>query len=426
MDPIYPFLSRVRIMKEIYLTVLLFCSSFAYSQSAINILDLYHESFPEKSARIVTTKARIGDYIFHANVGGISFQEIASPAEEIKNENISLDFLDNRLIIQIEEKPFYPNLPFWQLAPIVDFADSPYTVAVSQLGDTARNQGAKCRFHPAFLANLLGLRLFQANLLNLIDILWDIPIDARRHYILAPSEMRFVPSMDSILHRTIYEKLANGEDFTSFVLTDKDVNFVFEINESELKLSGLPYYYFTKTELDMANIQQLRKQMIECYNDIETNSKILLKEKYTPDLNPRTHLGDLLSVLRDYKQERIFNPYTMQYLERALHTLDSLNDLTNADIGIQFQVLDNYSESFKSNWDLLKKYNPLVYSAVENTAQWSAFFRYVRKMNPENWSLFVEKVKTDGKPDAPPVQTPTSSDINYFRYFDEKEKINRF
>lgn len=411
-------------MKLIYLTILLFCSSLVYSQSAINILDLYHETFPEKTARIVTTSARIGDYVYHENVGGISFQAVASPSVNLKNEKISLDFANNRLKVNIGTKSFYPDLPLWQLAPIVKFVDSPYDVAFSYLGDTIGNKEAQYKFHPAFLDNLSGLRLFQAGLLNMTDILWDLPIDAQRRYILAPSEQPFMPVRDSILHRKIYEKLVAG-NITSYVLTDKDVNFVFDADDSGLKLSGRPYYYFTKTDLNMANIQQIRDQLITCYDDINIYAKILLKDEYTPALNPQTNLKDLLSALNKIKQEKIFNPYSMHSIETALSKLDSLNDLTDAQIGIRFNVEDAYTQSFKSYWDLLKKFNPLVYSSVETTAQWSAFFRYVRGVNPENWSVFVEKIKNNSIGDAPAVRTPTSSEINYFRYFEEREKNKR-
>jgi len=325
------------------------------------------------------------------------------------------------LIVTIGTRTLYPALPFWQLAPIVNFANSPYTVAVSQLGDTIGNREAECKFHPAFLNNLLGLRLFQADFLNMTDILWDIPVDAQRRYILASSEQGFTPVRDSIIHRKIYEKLVNGA-FTSFVLTDKDVNIVFEIDESGLKFSGKPYYCFTKTQLDMENIRKLRTELIECYEDIESRAKVVLKDKYSPAIDPQTNLDGLVKALNNIKQEQNFNSYTMDYLENSIIKLDSLNKLTDAEIGIQFRVLDEYTESFKSYWDLLKKYNPPVYSAVENVSQWSAFFRYVRKVNPDNWSIFIRKVERNGKWDAPAAQTPTSSEINYFRYFDEKEK----
>ena len=417
--------SKNELIKGFYLTVFIFCSSFAYSQSAINILDLYHESFPDKSARIITSTAKIDDYAFLEYVGGVSFQTVASPAEDLKNKSVSLDFTDNRLAIRIGTKTVYPALPFWQLAPIVKFADSPYTVVVSQLGDTINNKEAQCKFHPAFLDNLLGLRLFQADLLNLTDILWDLPIDAQKHYILAPSEQPFIPERDSTIHRSIYEKLSKGEPFTSFVLTDKDVPVVFDMDESGLTFSGNPYYYFIKTTVDTANVRQLRTQVYDCYDDIETYAKILLKDKYTPELNPRTNMGNLLKALDKVKQADIFNPYSMYSVEKAVSRLDSLNNLTDDQIGIKFQVMNDYTESFKSYWNLLKKFNPLVYSAVENTSQWAAFFRYVRQVNPENWSQFVKKVESDETTDAPAVQTPTSSDVNYFRYFDEKEKNDK-
>jgi len=423
MNQVIQFTSSVRILKGICLTGFIFCSSIVYSQSALNILDLYHESFPEKKSLTVTANSNTGDYSFYTNRGGISFQAVASPAENINKENISLDFENNRLIVKIGTKTFYPNLPYWQLAPIVNFTNSPYTVVVSQSGNSTGNSEAQCKFHPAFLDNLLGLRLFQADLLNLTDILWDLPIDAQRQYILASSEQKFTPNKDSILYKRIYEKLISGA-FTSFVLTDRDVNVVFDIDESGLKFSGKPYYYFMKTALDTANIRTLRTQLLECYSDIETHAKILLKNEYSPALNPRTHLDDLIKALKKNKEKGIFNPYSMYYVEKAIYQLDSLNRLTDDEIGIQFQVLDDFSESFKSYWELLKKYNPPVYSAVENTAQWSAFFRYIRKVNPDNWSLFVKKAGSDGKYDAPAVQTPTDSDINYFRYFGEKEKGN--
>ena len=417
--------SKNGVIKGFHLAVLIFCSSLVYSQSAINILDLYHDSFPSEKARIITANAQIGDYNFHAGTGGISFQAVASPAANLKNENVSLDFADNRLVVQIGTETFYPDLPFWQLVPIVNFTDSRYTVAVSELGDTTNNKEAQYRFHPAFLDNLLGLRLFQADLLNLTDILWDLPVDAQRNYILAPSEQPFTPVRDSTLHRTIYEKLASDDDsFTSFVLTDKDVNIVFDIDETGLKFSGTPYYLFTKTTLDTANIRQLRQQALSCYDDIETHAKILLNDEYTPALDPRTHLSDLLKALDNNKQQTVFNPFSMYTIKKAVSKLDSLSNLTDAQLGIQFQVMKDYTESFKSYWDLLEKFNPPVYSAVERTSQWSAFFRYVQRKNPDNWFQFLRKVANSGNSDAPAVQTPTSSDINYFRYFDEKEKKN--
>jgi len=414
----------VRPLKGIYLAVLIFCSSIAYSQSALNIMDLYHETFTDSKALTLLTYAYVGNYSYHTNVGGISFQAVASPGATINKQDVSLDFADNRLVVKIGARTFYPDLPFWQLYPIVNFVSTSYNVAFTQLGNMINKGGAQDRFHPAFLDNLLGLRLFQADLLNFTDILWDIPIDAQRRYIFAPSERRYTPVMNEDLRKRIYDKLVSG-GFTSFVLTDKSVNVVFDIDDSGLKFSGRPYYYFTKTVLDTVTINSIKAQLIDCYKDIDTNAKLLLKNEYTPDLNPRTNLNGLVKVLVKNKQGKVFNPYAMYYVEEAISKIDSLNKMTDAQVGIQFNALDDFTESFKPYWDLLKQYNPLVYSAVENTAQWSAFFRYVSKANPTNWTLFVKKVQNEGTWDAPAVKTPTSADINYFRYFDERDKSKR-
>lgn len=312
MNRVPKFRLTTEISKGIYLLSLIFCSQLIYGQSALNILDFYHETFPEMKARIITTKATVGNYTFHANAGGVSFQAVASPADNLKDKSVSVDFADDRFVVRIGTQNFYPNLPFWQLAPIVNFADSPYTVVVTQMGDTIGKKEAECLFHPAFLDNLLGLRLFQADLLNISDILWDIPMDAQRKPILAASEKPFTPRMDSVIHRTIYEKLTSGEKFTAFALTDKEANIVFDIEGSDLKLSGKPYYYFTKTEIDTANIRQLQVQLDECYKELETHAEVLLKEKYSSALNPRTNLKGLINALSENKQERIFNPYSTQ------------------------------------------------------------------------------------------------------------------
>jgi len=113
----------------------------------------------------------------------------------------------------------------------------------------------------------------------------------------------------------------------------------------------------------------------------------------------------------------------MRNVISAISRLDSLNTLSDAQIGIKFAVLNQYSISFnENNWELLKEYNPPVYSAIENIAQWAAFFRYVKKTNPVNWSNFVEKISGRSVKDAPVIDTPTAYEINYFKLIDEQQK----
>jgi hypothetical protein len=406
--------------KQIPLVVFLFCIQFVSGQSGLGILDLYNDASLGSRAKTLTEEVRANGGSFQSKKGDIFFIATATPAKSMKEKRVSLDYVNGKLTVTIGTQNYYPNLPLWQLVPIVQFADSPYNAAFTASGDTIGDKEAQCKYHRAFLDNLLGLRLFQSNLLNQPDIIWNIPIDAQRKYLLAQSEKGFVPRMDTTVFKTIYNELSGGmRKFTSFLLTDKDVNITFETVGSELVLSGLPYYCFTKTEVNNASIDNIRKKLDACYDEIDECAKRFLKEKYSPKLSAKTNLKGLLEILNENKVQESFDTYSTYYLKSALGKLDSLNRLSNESIGIKYVILDEYTDSFKRNWPLLKKYNPLVYSAVENTSQWAAFFRYVIKTNPRNWDEFVTKMRMVKITDTPPIKTPTSFETNYFRIFED-------
>ncbi|MDR1632696.1 MAG: hypothetical protein LBR97_07445 [Dysgonamonadaceae bacterium] len=395
---------------------LLFSAHLTYGQQSLNIIDLYYESFLSNSARSIQEKANVGSYSFHGRIGGISFESVAIPSKAVRNSKISLDYEFDRFVVTIGNKKIYPELPNWLLIPTVKFADSPYQVLFSPLGDTGSNKQAQCLYHPAFLNTLAGLRIFEADLLNLPNLLWDLPVNSEGEYILARSEKHYVPKENNLIEQTLYDDLCgDGKPFTSFVLTDKNANIGFDVKNEKLQFTGHPYYLFTKDESDLEHIDNLRKEIEQTYVKIETNSKIFLGNKYTSDLNPKTNLEGLLKILKANRSEEIFNPYPMREIVNAIDRLDSLNRLNDAEIGIKLSLLNQYSTTFDKNWKLLKSYNPLVYSTVENIAQWAAFFRYVKRTNPAGWDGFVRKTGNRTIKDAPKVDTPTRYDINYFR-----------
>jgi hypothetical protein len=399
-------------MNNRYLSLIIFIlfSQFIFGQSGLGILDLYHDASLSLKARAVTENAN----------RGISFRTTATPGKNLKNERVSLDYANGKLVVTVGSQSFYPELPVWQLVPIAIFANSAYTVAYLAAGDTVNNKEAQCKYHPAFLNSLLGLRLFEADLLNQPDIIWNIPIDAQRNYLLAQSEKNYTPEANDDILDTLYDYLVgNRSKFSSYVLTDKEANITFDIDKSEFKLSGTPYYSFSKTEINASNVNKIRKQLEDCYNEIDKNAELFLQDKYSPELDSRKHLTELLQALEENKNLEKNNPYAIFYIRKNVKTLKSLNGLTDNEIGIAFTPLDNYTNTFKQHWPLLKTYNPLVYTAVENTAQWTAFFRYVSKTNPNNWKSFIGKINNIKITDAPTIKTPTAFEINYFRIFDD-------
>jgi hypothetical protein len=397
----------------------LFSAHVAYGQQSLNIIDLYYESGLSNLARSIEKKANTGDYSFHVAIGGISFELVATPSEAIGNSKISLDYEADRFAVTIGNQKIYPELPDWQLIPTVKFADSPYHVLFSPLGDTAHNKQAQCLYHPAFVNTLAGLRIFEADLLNFPYLLWDLPKNPEGEYILARSEKYYVPEKDYLIEQILYDDLCGeGKPFTSFILTDKDVNIVFDVRNNKLQFKGHPYYLFTKDESDLEHINHLRKEVEQVYIDIENGARIFLGDKYTPDLNPRTNLEGLIEVLKANRSEESFNSYLIRAIDKAIGKMDSLNLLNDEEIGINLTLLNQYSTTFNQNWEFLKKYNPLVYSTVENIALWAAFFRYVKQTNPANWSLFVGKTDAMTVNDAPEVNTPTHYEVDYFRLID--------
>jgi len=295
-----------------WLVLLLLCSAMTYGQQSLNIIDLYSDYFLSKPSRTIQERAKVGVYSFHEGIGGIVFESVATPSKAIGNSKISLDYEFERFSITIDNQKIYPELPDWQLVPTATFADSPYQVLFSSLGDTIRNREAQCRYHPAFLNTLAGLRIFQVDLLNLPHLLWDLPKNTEGEYILARSEKPFTPGINTIIEETLYDDLSgNGRPFSSFILTDRHANISFDIKGKQLQFTGHPYYLFTKNESDLEHIDNLKKELNQTYTDIETNARIFLGSKYTSRLNPRTNLGGLLKVLKDNRSDETFNPYAM-------------------------------------------------------------------------------------------------------------------
>ncbi|MDR1762910.1 MAG: hypothetical protein LBR64_02980 [Dysgonamonadaceae bacterium] len=412
---------------KFYLLLLLaftFCKvEFAHAQCALNIVDLYNEPYRERQKTIAEEAGR-GNYSFDSRTSGIVFQAVATPSKTLKNEKIGLDLIDGQFVVSVGNKKIYPDLPLWQLVPIANFANSPYQVVFTAFGDTINGREAQCRFHRAFLNTLLGLRLFQADMINYPDIIWDLPIDLNRNYFKAKSESSYSPRPNEAIDKKIATLLTDGDNkFSSYVLTDRNVEISFDLAGNDLKFSGRPFYLFVRREANSKNIDKIRSELDACFNEIDASARALLKDKYTADLNPRTNLKGLLKTVDDNKDLEKFNAYASHDFRKAVGKLEAMNSLTDEAMGMRLVLLNDFSDAFDQNWDLLKQYNPLVYTAVENASQWSALFRYVYKTNPTNWADFQQKIRAIKTiPDAPEVKTPTSFEINYFRMFGDELK----
>jgi hypothetical protein len=411
----------MKTLKNIICIASVILPSALSAQKSLNVLDLDNDTKIPYRSKTIQAVADVGKYAFHSQIGGVSFQSVARPAAHLSNAKVSLDYVDNRFTVKIGDKTFTPNLPDWILCPVVAFVSTPYEVAYSSAGDSVGKNEAQCRFHPAFVDKLAGLRLFQADLLNIPGVLWDLPVDENGDYILAQSESQANPTKDSVINHKLYDELVgSSRQFSSYCLTDYGVGITFDIEGNYLILSGHPRYYFTKTVVDETKVEEMRKSIEKYYDIIAENAKLFLGEKYTADINPRTNMRELRRVLRANSDQANFNPYPWDRLEKAFAALDSLNKIDEANYGIRFQPLTYLSEAFDKNWPMLKHYNPQVFNTVETICRWAALFRYVKMRHPDNWMVFVSKTAKRPINDAPAVKTPTSCEINYIRIFGDK------
>jgi hypothetical protein len=386
--------------------LLILCHLSIYGQSSWGKLRLIYDASLEDQDRSVYERATKDNYNSHSSL----FQTIAFPVDNLTDAKVAVDYVNDEFIVRIGNKELYPDLPDWQLLPIVRFANSSYQATITLYGDPQNK--VQLRYHPAFLDNLLGLRLLQANLALISpELLVENPKDENGKYILDTSEEGLMPPANlNTSHRTLFNEIKkNNISYDSYILTDRDLNVFFNIDGDDLVFSDIPYYYFLENIVIPVTESNFREDLEPYFAEIEKNAKILLKEKYTPALNPRTNLRGLLIVLDENKQSEIFNPYALQYINDNLDKLDAiLNQSRNKEsTSVDYQAKNELTSSFKKNWTQLKRYNPLVYSAVENISHWAAFFRYVRLSNPNNWTVFLKKVENI-EINAPAVHTPTS------------------
>lgn len=113
----------------------------------------------------------LNSYNFVGKVGGVSFEQVANPDTEIADKAIQLLYDQNasdgtRLVVEIGATTVHPKIADWLLIPIAHFSNSDYTAATSLFGDGPDNKNFYyIQYHPAFQDTLLGLRLFQADIL---------------------------------------------------------------------------------------------------------------------------------------------------------------------------------------------------------------------------------------------------------------------
>jgi len=314
---------------------------------------------------------------FVGKVGGVNFESEAFLSNKLIDDTVILDYLPEnqdgkRLKIYIGNdylsflrylgsfgeyiyehtgnKIFNPTIYDWQLKPISEYANSEYSGVVSLFGEgDNRSKYFYIEYHPAFEDTLLGLRLFQSDIM-LIDIehLSTLPKQDGQ-LVIEKGEREPVIKSSNIAVQTIKHMIENS-DIQSWVLTDIEYDNKYRqgeisiTNNGALNINVYPYYYFWKSE-ELTLSSEFRQEILSAISSRNYNKQQELKQK--------------LEVMR--------NQLNVIPLERQIAQV-------------------------RNNSKLLFDINPAVYDAVIKTSQYSALFRLVKKNNNSNWVDYIKKI----------------------------------
>lgn len=283
--------------------------------------------------------ASLSSSSFLRRVGGVAFHAVAKPDNTFylaPNFNISyIPYNEDgaRLRIVNGRDTVYPYLPDWQLVPIARFASSTHNSCVSLFGPKSNDIYFDITYHKAFQNTLMGMRLLQADM-ALMDVFThsELPQFGGRT-ILGKGEE--IPN-ESVCQAaaTRISNLTSQYEYQSWVLTDNTVTF--SINEGDIHFSGTPYYYFWK----------------------------------------------------DINQEKF-----LKLVDRGIYTTqDTLNALALLK-NVKPVEVTGATNALKYQYWLLMQLNPAVYETALNTSQYASLFRYVKKTNAANWTIFLKQIQ---------------------------------
>ncbi|MDX2000947.1 MAG: hypothetical protein SFW35_00815 [Chitinophagales bacterium] len=407
-------------MKGLLIHLLLMLSILCSAQKNALILGnlVLVDGTHSKLRKAIFTTAKVGTYKFHNTVGGVSFEQTAQPDASLENKKPFLSYNaaapdGERLTVSFSgiKGSYKVPLPDWQMIPTAFFAQSGNNAVVSIFGQNIDTTYAPIVYDTALLNTLLGLRIFEADLLYTGRInYWDLPKNAEGKTILAKSETKFAPESipdslkeyaASVLDGTLGNIQNTIEAYDSYILTDHDMPVFVSLVNEDLSISGEPYYLFTKFSIDFLDYAQ-------------QFSKIIKARPLSPLPDSLKHIEKMIKELSD-----------IEYSWQGKNLMVSINQLAfpyqeadSADVPpVLMQLfLASYEaiEASRKNvvfnklttgiMEQLTPYmyviNPAVVTAFVNTMRYAAFFRYVKQNNPQNWLTFLTSIKGKEKNDG--------------------------
>lgn len=229
-----------------------------------------------------------------AKVGGVAFIQTAEPDFNVKSLSLGVDYSNNTAYATINDSIYIIPLEIWELQSIVNYANQDNNAAVTLYG----NDDVRIQYHEAFIDNLMGLRILQADLM-LTDFLkysdrGKFPAYSDGEFIFSPNEKNRYNafcSLDSILFGYSYEDLSVinsfrlghiidsiGDKYDTYIYTDYDQSIKFRTSNGEIVFDGNPYYRFALRDsvlVDTLEMYYEIENFVELFNNHKTKYKTL-------------------------------------------------------------------------------------------------------------------------------------------------------
>jgi hypothetical protein len=383
----------------------------------------------------------VTSHAYMASVGGVAFDGVAAPAGNLVVNSLSLDYLPDRadgarLRVTINNKTLSSRIYDWQLVPTAKFADSPYYSAVTLFGklhDGAlerkiRDSGQDIiNYHPALENTLLGLRLFQFDVLHLDLACTDLP-KQRGDYILGAGETAPDLRANGLGWSSYMNHVASGESrfrsrFRSYLICDHGRDIRFAADNGALTLSGDPFFYcwWLKSDDPGHNpaaarqritadvdrqLQAARAARGKAFDEREWLIAALIEQVGAYEQGYGFYSAGTVVDLLKVTGEAARKDFLRKYYTASLR--DLLIDLRAGMDSHQVVYLKEYSEWLSSRPELLRAINPAVWDAATSLMRYAAFFRFVGRDHAGQWQRFLRQV--DRITPAPQVRTPNTWD----------------
>jgi hypothetical protein len=345
----------------------------------------------------VTRSAR-----FFRGVGGVAFSAVAQGQRgqivtALRYDPAAAD--GQRLVISVREKDGSTqtargHIYDWQLVPTAEYALDENGSAVTLFGSlenktlenvTLATGGRVINYHPRLQDTLLGLRLFQADILiiqpNAADLFKEngriiVGIGEGKHN-LVENQARF---------RQISEwqdaQATLGNKYQSYVVGDLDQRVTFAAASGAITFTGTPSWNAWRrkyrSSTDLAKVEMLEKQY-----DSRVTSYNTLVGSFNAGTTRSQQTAAKLAALKT----------EIEALEKQLEDLNAIEEMPE------------YSRSLSQRIKELDGINPVVYQSVKTVMYYRALFKHYQGQNLQGYAAFVKSL--NGVPVRPSVTTPT-------------------